>query len=293
MYETITLMNLFDWFPYSLISVSALGVAIALYKLPSIKAQSNVATSLWMNLLSAIYAIVFFGRNISLITSQSIIVGVIWGVGFASISALQMKALKKVELNTLFPVVTTLSLVFSAIIGLTVFNESISTLQEIGILIVACSVYLFLFKGLKFSYPVGVIGIGAVILVLSVVNKAVLKVGADNVDIESLQIIQYSAASISAFIFLLLRDGRKKAIKLLKTEGFKSGLLISVPSFMGGYALLVALTKGPFILVQSIHSMYIFIVAAIGYFFFKESLNRRKLTAILLAVVSLVLIRIG
>ena len=69
--------------------------------------------------------------------------------------------------------------------------------------------------------------------------------------------------------------------------------MIGVFGFFGGYAFLTALTKGPFSLITSIHSLYIFITALASYLLFKERLTKKKIILLFLAIVAILLIRLG
>ena len=69
--------------------------------------------------------------------------------------------------------------------------------------------------------------------------------------------------------------------------------MIGILSFFGGYALYLALTKGPFPLITSIHSLYILITALTAYVLFNEKLTPRKIVLLLFAIIAIILIRVG
>mgnify|MGYP001601121785 CR=1 FL=1 len=74
--------------------------------------------------------------------------------------------------------------------------------------------------------------------------------------------------------------------------GAKSGAAMSLFSFVGGYAYNIALAKGPFSIVSTIYSLYIVVTVALGYFFLKKTMNRRKIALLILALVSVVFLRL-
>lgn len=286
-------METLGWFPFSVASFVLLGTTIALYKIPTVKNQSKTATSFWMLFFSAILALIFFRGYLLLSTLNLILVGAVWGFGFAAISSLQMHALKHVEINTLFPATATLSLVLSVIIGVFFFQDTISLTQIIGVLIAAVSIYFFLYKGKHNKYSSSVLILGGAILFFSVFNKFVQKIAANNFDIHVFQIYQYIFAAIFALIFFTLLNHKSGWLRKLSLGPIKSGLTISIPSFFGGWAILLAFSKGPFSLVTSVHAMYIFVAALAGYLFFSEKLNARKLLSLALAVLAISLIKLG
>ena len=136
------------------------------------------------------------------------------------------------------------------------------------------------------------IGVGSGIIFISAFNKVLQKVVAGKFDIHVFQIYQYLFAAIFALLIYLILHRRD-----WKTHIFSGGLgvgsLIGVFSFFGGYAFYIALTKGPFPLVTSVHSLYILITALTAYFLFKEQLTMKKIFLLLLAIAAVVLIRIG
>jgi drug/metabolite transporter (DMT)-like permease len=172
------------------------------------------------------------------------------------------------------------------------FKDHLSWLQIIGMLLVITVVYLFSYKGKKLQYSNEILVIGLGIIFLSAFGKIIQKFATNNVDIHALQIYQYlSAALFSLILYSFIH--RKEFKKHLFSHSFTSGLMIAVPSFLGGYMWLLALTKGPFSLAASIHSLYIIITAIVAYFAFKEKLTWEKMFLISLAVLAMILIRIG
>lgn len=284
----------YSWFPFSLLATVFLGTAMAFYKLPFAKNVSRFATGFWLVFTDFILALVFFYPYINLTTPYTVLAGLAWGIGFTSLMLLQMYVLQHVETNVLFPLVSPASLTLSVLIGLVFFRENISYIQALGIICVIGVVVSYLYKKGKLVITSIVLSAGGGILFFSVFNKILLKLVADNVDIRTFQIFEYLFATIIAFMALLFfhRKERDWLVHIFG-NGMKIGFLIGLVSFFGGYALLTALTKGPFTLVISIHSLYIFITALTGYLLFKEQLTRRKIFLMLLSIIAVLLIRLG
>lgn len=261
---------------------------MAFYKLPSAKKLNKFSTTFWALLVPAIFSLIFFNSYLNLTTPSMIYIAIFWGVSFTCIVLLQMHALAHVETNVLFPITTTLSLIITILIGILFFKEAISSLQLLGIILTIIIVFNFLYKKGKIQYPFLIILLGAIIILISVFNKVLQKLAADNFDIHSFQIYMYAFATI--FILILSFISNKKNFS---KEEIKVGSGIGIFSFFGGYSLLTALTKGSFSLIMSIHSFYIFITAIMGYILFKEQLTKRKIILILLAVLALILLRLG
>lgn len=283
-------MDFWSWFPFSLISVFCLGASVALYRIPSVKGHSQIANTFWLLVGSGILSFVFFFGRLSDFSSQAMIFGGIWGISFAVLTMLQMYALNHVDTNTLFPVSTTASLTITVLSGILIFSESLSFWQGLGVLLAIFSVYSFLYKKGKFQFVSAVIFLLPSIVFISAFSKIIQKLAVDSVNIYSFQVFEYAFGILAAFLIFIFWD-RKEFKKELFSGALPWGLLSGVFGFFGGWALIIALTKGPFTLITSVHSMYIFVTASIGYLFFKEDLNRKKLILIIVSVIAVILMR--
>lgn len=285
-------MQNLTWFPFSIAATLLFGISMALYKLPAAKNQSRYAVSFWQLFIAFLLSLIAFYNFIPSTNLSTVLYGSVWGIAFSCLSLLQMKALKEVDTNMLYPVTTSLSLVASVLFGILIFKDHISWVQILGMVLVITVVYLFSYKGKKLQYSNEILVIGLGIVFLSAFGKIIQKFAANSVDIHALQVYQYlSAAFFSLILYTFVH--RKEFKKHLFSHSITSGLMIAVPSFLGGYMWLLALTKGPFSLVTSIHSLYIIIVALVAYIAFKEKLTWKKMFLISLAVIATILIKIG
>jgi len=281
-----------SWFPFSILATLLFGVALVFYKYPSAKKYSRFSTAFWSLLVSAVLSLVFFFSYLPLTTNGMLWLAFLWGISFPIIMLLQMYALEHVDTNVLFPVTTTASLVVTVLVGIFAFSEYVTLLQGAGILLAVITVFLFLYKRGKSQFAPLVLGVGSAIIFVSAFNKVLQKIVADNFDIHAFQIYQYLFATFIALLVLFFVH-KKDSKKELLSGGFKIGIPIGLFSFFGGYALFIALTKGPFPLITSIHSLYIFATAITAYFLFRESITTRKILLMVLAVVAVLLIRLG
>lgn len=281
-----------SWFPFSIAATLLFGVAIAFYKLPSARGHNQFVATFWSLVIPAVLAFVFFYSYLPLTTSAMMGTALLWGITFTCIVLLQMYALGHVDTNVLFPITTTASLIITVLAGVFWFNEHTTLIQTLGIILAVLTIFLFLYKGGKFRYSRLLAAVGSGIIFISAFNKVLQKIVAENFDIRAFQIYQYLfAAAFSLLLYLILhrRDWRTHIF----SGGLGIGSLIGVFSFFGGYSLYIALTKGPFPLITSIHSLYILITALTAYFLFREQLTVKKVLLLLLAIVAVILIRIG
>jgi len=281
-----------SWFPFSVLATICFGIAMAFYKLPSVKKQSRYAVSFWQLFFNLLLSLIFFYSFVPLTNMSTVLYGSAWGLSFLLLSLLQMKALKDIDTNMLFPITTSLSLVVTVLFGVFFFKDYISPIQIVGMILVVMAVSLFSYKGKKLQYSKEILVLGLGVIFLSFLGKVIQKFAASGVDIHTFQIFQYLSATLFSLV-LILYVHKKEFKRHLFSDSIKSGAVIAVPSFVGGYALLIALTKGPFSLITSIHSLYVLITAITAYYIFKEKLTSRKILLILVAIVATILIKIG
>lgn len=282
-----------DWFIYSITSMVLFSGMTALYKLPAYKDQSKLASTFWMMAFIFLLSLLTFNKLILNIDKETLFFAAIWGSAFASLTALQIYLLKNIEISTLFPINTITSMVFVVAFGLLVFMEKISLIQGLGIVTAILALYLFLFENRKIKYPKKTLGFGLGMISLSVFSKVIQKVAVDTVsDIKVLMVYQFLFASIFLLLVILIYHRKLWSNKIFSASS-QSGLIIAIPAFLGNWAILSALAKGPFTLIYAIHSFYIFGGSIIGYLLFKEKLTRKKLALLALAVIAIILIRLG
>lgn len=281
-----------SWFPFSIFATVLFGVAMAFYKLPSAKGHDRFAVSFWSLLTPAVLSLIFFYRYLPMSSSGMIWTAFAWGISFTAIVLLQMYALGHMETNALFPITTMASLIVTVLVGIFYFHEYTTPLQTLGIALAVITIFLFVYKGAAIQYSRLLISVGLGIIFISAFNKVLQKVVAGMFDIHAFQIYQYVFAALSALIVYLIVH--KKDWKAhINLGSMKAGSLIGVFSFVGGYSLFMALTKGPFPLITSIHSLYTLVTALTAFFLFHERLTMKKVALLFAAIVAVILIRLG
>ncbi len=284
-------MNL-SWFFYSIAATIFFGVSMTLYKLPSIKGHSRFAAAFWSLFTALILSVIFFNSYIPNVSSGVLWASFIWGIVFVSLMLLQMHILNYVEAGSIFPVTTTSSLVLAIFAGVFLFGESLSILQISGIVLAIFVVFSFLYQGKKIKYSSAVLSVGSIIILASAFNKLIYKFVADGLDIRSFLVYQYVFASVTALIVFFIFH-RKNWKQHIFSGSIKIGGMIGIFGFLGAYSLLNALIRGPFTLITAIHSFYVFVIAFAGYFLLDEKITRRKIFLICLAVIAVLLMRLG
>lgn len=282
------------WFSYSIIGTLCFGVSMALYKWPAHDKEIDTnALNTWRNIVGLLLALLFFYGSFTLLLGDTILIALLRGGLYTTLTLLQMYALTKVETNTLYPVTSTLSLLIVIVTGISFFHDAISTLQLLGMLLAIVAIYGFSYRGGKWNWGKNELYLGLALIVLSAVSNIVHKFAADMGDIYNFQIWFYLFIFATGLVPLFVQHKKETLRKMWNRKSFMAGATIAAFGFLGGYALLVALTKGPLSLAQTINSAYLFITVPLAAFLFNEKLTRRKIALILLAFAAIIIIRLG
>ena len=283
-------MHFWAWFPFSLVSLLCFGFSSAFAKMPGVKGHSRHANIFWQYVAGSVLAIAFFWSRWGEIDTRTLLLGALWGSCIAILNMFQMYGLTHIDTHTLFPVGTTGSLIVTILAGLSFFNESLSWQQAAGIGLTVFAVYSFLYQRGSFRFQRIMLAVLPVIILLSAFGKIVQKIGVDEGDIGVFLIVGYGSGAAVALLIMFFVEGRR-----VKDEIFSSamrwGILNGALGFAGSWAIMTALERGPFTLITSIHSMYIFAAALIAHFFLGEQLRRKTVGLIALSIVAVVLMR--
>src|SRR3989338_5242986 len=282
------------WFSYSIIGALCFGVSMALYKWPAHdKAIDTNALNTWRNIVQLLLALLFFYGSFTILLGDTILIALLRGGLYTTLTLLQMYALTKVETNTLYPITSTFSLLVVIVVGISFFHDAISMLQLLGMLLAVVAIYCFSYRSGKWKWGKKESYIGIAIVVFSAISNIVHKLAADMGDIYNFQIWLYVFIFATGLIPLFIQHKKETFGKMWHRKSFLAGVAIAIFSFLGAYALLVALTKGPLSLVQTTNSAYLFVAVPFAAFLFKESLTAKKVLLILLAFVAIAIIRLG
>lgn len=282
------------WFSYSIIGTLCFGVSMALYKWPAHdKTIDTNALNTWRNIVQLLLAFFFFYGSFSFFLGDTILIALLRGGLFTTLTLLQMYALTKVETNALFPVTSTLSLLIVITIGISFFNDTLSVMQYFGMFLALIAIYLFSRGSGRWKWGKEEVCVGVAITALSAIANIVHKFAADMRDIYNFQIWFYVFIFATGLVPLFMQHKKETLGKMWHQKSFVAGAMIALFSFLGGYALLVALTKGPLSLAQTINSAYLFVAVPLAALLFGEKLSTKKILLIFFAFVAIAIIRLG
>ena len=278
-----------DWFIHSLIAVTAVGVTMALFKVPTSKGHNKFVYSFFGFVVASILSFIFLRSSIN-IDSNAMLFGLGWGSLYALIVLLQMEILKKLDTSAVFPITGTISNVFVLIIGLLFFHDKLSIQQFLGVSLAFFTVGFYNQIHKHITFKNGLLFGASAIVLLSTLAKFIQKFGSISTEIENFIFWQLFFAMLTSAIILIFIAG--------KDTGWKSGfskyiivwaIALGTTTFIGTVEIVRALTTGPVSLVYTINSFYILITSLIAWKFFGERLTKHKIIFLLIAIISVIL----
>ncbi len=283
------------WFLYSITGSILIGTFVALFKIPAHNGYKSLPVLLFTFLTAGIAAIVLFHGSFHETTLGVLVCAALWGLTFAVASAVQMHALRHMDVAILSPLTASLGLSLAVVIGTFFFHDPISFLAWCGITLVILTILMLsekkehdekVFFGLGFFLVL-------VIVALGVFNTFLLKYATLHFSIQAVQLYQYFFALLATAILIPITKQHKEGAITQRDmkDAAPWGILLGLLSVSGGYLVYLSLKTGPFALVNAVNSLYIIVTVIVAAVLFKEKLTRKRAVLVLLAVVALVLMQ--
>ncbi len=279
------------WITYSIVSLALVSLLMTTYKVPAAKQINKYTLSAWQYFFASILAGILLYPSISF-DQRTLLLGFIWGTGYAILVLSQMHVLHKQDTSSVFPFTSLASNIFVIIGGVLLLNEVITLVQWVA---VSLSVLLFIaqYWNSKIHFVVEILPLFMFISILSTFNKFVQKNAADNVNVYNFIFWQLTFAFIASLAIVLYK--RKHILLSELTHGnmlkwsFASGILQMGVS----YFITKALSLGPISLVYVIIGLYTFFTSLFAALLFKEKITSKSLLFIFLSFLIVLLIKFG
>ena len=270
----------------------AFGGMQALFKVPAAKGYNKYVYSVLGFTVAAILSFVFFREVISF-DVHTMLLAFVWGIANASYVLLTMAILKRLDTNVSFPITSLGSHFLVVIIGIFFFNDILSALQAAALIATFLLIGFYNHTNKHITLSNGLIPIATGIILLSTFIKFIQKIGAISSVTGDYIFWQLFFATIAAVFILLLTKNNRLVERKIDGKLLLWSALVGTLTFVGTVAMVKALSIGPFSLVYTINSFYILVSSIVAWKLFGEKLTRQKVLFILLAIVVLVLIKIG
>lgn len=275
-----------------MIAMVAFGGMQALFKVPAAKGYNKFSYSFLGFMVASILSFLFFRKDISFDT-YTMLFGFMWGIGNAVYVLLTMMILKRLDTSASFPITSLGSHVLVVSIGIFFFNDMLSVLQITALIGTFLLIGFYNHTNRHITLSNGLIPIAVCIIIVSTSLKFIQKVGSVSTVTSSYIFWQLSFATVAAGIILLVTKSKQPSERKKDRKFVLWSVLVGILTFLGTVAMVKALSAGPFSLVYTINSFYILVSSIVAWKLFGEKLTRQKLIFILLAVIVLILIKLG
>jgi len=285
-----------DWYMFSIVALIFMGTQRFLYKVSAErKCPTAWTTFSFMTTVAALSVAVFFLRGESISNAKMLWLTAALNSGSFLVGTMtHIEALKHIPASVVYPVIR-LNMVIVVIFSLFYFHDRLSVYQGMGIAL-AIAVILILTRDLedkKKGY--GNVRKGLILVAISVVSGSVASISsklaalyANKVAFMALSYFMGACFSLG-LASRLNRSDEKGHHKEALTIGFLMGLI----NFVGFYAFLKELSAGPLSIIISIVGMHFVIAVILSALIYKERMAFLRVLGTLLAVVSILLLRMG
>ena len=280
-----------DWFLLAIVSNILFGVQSFLYKYGMNNEHDKFELTFSFTFTASLLSLILFLFSSHIISYELVLIlGGLYGLFYFLKTIGQMKALKKVPSNVVFPI-TSSSVALVVILAVFVLNESLTLVQSVGIALAISVIIAFYARtdnneeGIKGKYKAGVI-IAILAMIFSASASFTNKIAAMLVNKGFFIFAAYSVTALLSF-FLFKSHG-----KHFNKETLKLGSLIGSINFVGYYSLLTALSAGPLSIISPIVGLSFLSTIILGYFIYKERITAYRVLLIVLSIIAAVLLRI-
>jgi drug/metabolite transporter (DMT)-like permease len=284
-----------SWFGYSLIAFFLMGIQGFLYKVAAERRCDTARTTFVFMSTVAILSFalwIYLGESVGNLTAL-IILALVNSLSFLVATMTFIEALKFIPATTAFSVAR-LNLVILTVFSFAWFHDQLSPYQVTGIAI-ALVAMLTLTKGMNDNGGSRVHSKrGIVLLVVSLFASAIAgissKFAAMYVGKLSFLAIVYSIAALSSLA--LTKKPNIAEPQNNKRATIVIGIAMGVLNFVGYYAFLMALSKGPLSLVASITGMHFVVSVVLSILIYRERLTLFMAIGFLLTILSIIFLRL-
>ncbi len=282
------------WYWLAVFSLIVLGTQRFLYKVAAEQGcNTAITTFVFMATVAVMSWCVYLPRAASLVPSVPLLlVSLINSIGFLTTTLATIEALKNLASGTVYTL-TRLSTALSIVFSLIYFGERLTLSQGLGVLLALVVIVIFARSRGETAAGSFYARRGFVLVGLAVLGGATStvssKFAAMHVDSFGFMALSYTS---SALLVLLVKQGMlpTRAEQHLK-PALVLGLAMGLANFIGYYALLQALARGPLAIIAPLAGMYFVVALLLSYLVYRDRLTRPQVLGVVLTMLSILLMR--
>ena len=282
-----------SWYLYSIAALLLLGSQRFLYKVAAERGCNSVLTTTVFMATVTLFSTIAFIINASTVRNPALLI--LWSLvnstTFSAATIFNIEALKRLPASVTFPL-TRLTMVLVILFSLIYFGDQLRLLQWSG-MVAAFGVVAVLLGELRHNH-LSTSQLGGLWFIAANIGCAALssiscKFAAMQTDKAAFMALTYFFATI--FSLLISLHWKKSPAKGNNKAAVTLGLIMGLLNFVGFFALLNAMETGPLSAVVLITGMQFIIAILLSVLFYREQLSRPRVTAIILALLAVVLMK--
>ena len=283
-----------QWFWLTLLATLLFGIQNFLYKISAAKKQdSSTVTFASMTFVSIASIVLFFISGAKIQNLSFLLwISLISGLTMVATSITKIEGLKHIPTNIFYPIIKA-SIAFALIASLFIFNETLAVKDWIGITLIIFVIYLVSVQEKK--HRIKNLKLGLILAIVCTISNGIggvlQKFAVQKVNYNNFLGMSYIYAIFISLIFMNLTRTKVKAKKNIKSS-LIMGVIIGMFIFAGFLALLKALVTGPIGIISPITNLSFVIPIVMGALIYKEKLTTRKIIALILSIIAIVIFEI-
>jgi|AMWB02.1.fsa_nt_gi drug/metabolite transporter (DMT)-like permease len=281
------------WFACALAALLLMGTQRFLYKVAAERScDTMVTTFTFMATVTVMSALAFFAGGAGVEDVRLLLLlGLANSLAFLVATSTHIEALKRLPAATVYPLVR-LDAVLVVIISLIFFDERLAGFQGIGVIVAAVAAILVARDRNRNREGITPRRGGFLFVAIAILAGTAAAVSSRfavlHTDKTAFMTVSYGLSTLCALVTgSLHRTGAGRNLRPSLFIGVSMGLL----NVVGYYAYLEALSRGPLSLVTVITGMHFVIAVIFSLIVYRERLTPACFTGIVLAMLSLILIR--
>lgn len=283
-----------NWYLLSLAALLLLGGQRFLYKVAAERnCSSSLTTAVFMATVSLLSAVLYLSSPPQSQPLTTLVgLSLLNSTAFALSTIAHIEALRYLPAAIVFPL-TRLSLLVVVLVSVVSFDERLGPLAWCGILL-GFGVVLVLTPEARGATRVEDNPRSGLLFILVCVASSALaaissKLAADSVSLSGFMTLSYLFGML--FSLGIERKRRRSSATAPAREAVWLGIFMGLLNFLGFYAFLSALTRGPLSVIAMITGMHFVIAIGLSMLIYQERLSLRRVLALGLTLLAIVLLR--
>ena len=284
-----------SWYSLAIVASILMGAQRFLYKVAAERGCNTFSTTFsFMATVAVLSCCAVVGLKISVANVRYLVLtALLNSSSFLLGTVAQIEALKRIPATLAYPIIR-LNIVLVVLFSVFYFEDPLSVPQVLGI-VGAIAVIIILsreFQGQGNVYSSPKRGTGY--LCVALLCGAIAAISSKFAVLYTNEMTFMALAYILSTLFSLVIKARLPAKQpvSINRDALMIGIAMGLINFVGYYTFLVALTKGPLSMIAVITGMHFVIAIVLSLVIYRESLTGPRLGGILLAALSVFLLRL-